>query len=561
LIQASTLFTILFAAVLGTTLKRFATWRLQRGIRLGLLEQIMQSRTVFAALTTQLSFRAFNITALILIISWVFSPLGSQASLRLVSVGRKFTADSSPVSYVDTITNQVFDSVSGVDSLLTSLKPSYISSVLGPTNIKNGTMDLFGNVKIPWLLDDGPQDFDGWGTFSRANLTEGAFSSLVGVPIVSLANRNSSIVIETTYLGLDCDKPTGDKQVNINVNSTTVVNGTFSGPNTTVDSTDAIYPIWQVAMNQYVSNDYFYGYPEQLVNVSDANIPQATFLFQTRGPWVARCAINQHYIESNVSCQAVADSNFPVCLVQAQRISPKKHAPSTVTTLSFQSTFDYMAKEWILATDPLLSSGYSSLSEYYLQNTSTSFIISGNSRDYADYSNVTAKQFSQRLGQLLNTWVLASQTSADTMQYPLNHRTTTAFYVEGIDVYVVSWAWLCVYCAAIAVMLLAALCSIWCAFHTSIPDILSYCSSLTRDSKFFDFAKGGSTLDGVVRAKMLRDIEVKFGEVVDQKDGVDDPFRNDFTNEISFRSGERMAYLAIAPPEYLRSPRRGLLYA
>ncbi|OAP61624.1 hypothetical protein AYL99_03827 [Fonsecaea erecta] len=556
---ASTLFTILFAAVLGTTLKRFATWRLENGVKLGLLEQIMQSRTFFAAVTTQLAFPAFNLTALILLASWVFSPLGSQASLRLVSTGRDYTAQSGVVSYVDTITNQVFSSVSGVDSLLTSLKPSYISSVLGPTTMKNSTMDLWGNVRIPWLPDSLEKDADGWTKLSRANMTEGSFSALVGVPITSLANQNSSFVVETTYMNLDCDKPQDQKEININFN-VTAGNGTFLGPNTTVNSEDAIYPFWQVAMNQFVSDDYyFYGYPEELVNLTDVNLPQATFLFQTRGPWVAKCQINQIYIESNVSCQSAPDSELPACAVTAQRNSPKKHAPSTVTTLSFPSTFSYLTQTWILATDPLFSSGYSSLSEYYLQNTSAAFILSGNGRDYADYSGVTARQFSQRLGQLLNTWVLSSQVSADIMQYGLNHKTTTAFYQEGFDVYVVSWAWLGVYCASIGVMQIAAFCTIWCAYHTTIPDVLSFCSSLTRDSTYFDFAKGGSALDGIVRARMLRDVEVKLGEVVDPR--TDNGFRSDFVNDIPDRPGERLASLAVAPSEYLRSPRRGLLYA
>ncbi|ETI24681.1 hypothetical protein G647_04050 [Cladophialophora carrionii CBS 160.54] len=559
---ASTLFTILFAAVLGSTLKRFATWRLENGIKLGLLEQIMQSRTFFTALTTQLSFRAFNVVTLVLLTSWIFSPLGSQASLRLVSVGREVTTHSDLVSYVDTVTNQLFSSVSGVDSLLTALKPSYVSSVLGPTTMKNGTTDLFGNVKIPWLVEGAENDADGWVALSQSNLTEGSFSSLVGVPIALLANQNSSFVIETTYMNLDCNKPRNETEVNINLNSTTIVNGTFSGPNTTVDSADfAIYPSWQVAMNQFVSDDYFYGYPEQLVNVSDASIPQATFLFQTRGPWVTRCAINQIYVESNVSCQSVTDSQLPFCSVQAQRRSPNKHAPSTVTTLSFPSTFTYLTKEWILATDPLLSSGYSSLSEYYLQNTSSAFILSGNGRNYADYSNVTAQQFSQRLGQLLNTWVLASQTCADTMEYPLNHQNTTAFYTDGFDVYVVSWSWVGVYCAAIGVMVLAACCTIWCAFHTTIPDVLSYCSSLTRDSKFFEFAKGGSTLDGVLRARMLQDVEVKLGEVAEQQAVTNDQYRSGFVNDVNPGANERVSYLAIAPAQYVRSPSRGVLYA
>jgi hypothetical protein len=144
--------------------------------------------------------------------------------------------------------------------------------------------------------------------------------------------------------------------------------------------------------------------------------------------------------------------------------------------------------------------------------------------------------------------------------YGLNYRNTTATYFEGREVYLISWGWLAIYCASISVMLIAALFSIWCAFNTTIPDVLSYCSSLTRDSKYFDFAKGGSTLDGVVRAKMLRNVEVKLGEVVEQDDQ-QGQFRNDFVNDLSYRPGEGVPQLAIAPPEYLRTPKRGMLYA
>jgi hypothetical protein len=128
----------------------------------------MQSRTVFQALTTQLSFRVFNFTALILIIAWAFSPLGSQASLRIVSTGRHLNSSSSIVTHQDSITNQIFDSVSGVESLVTSLKPAYISSVLGSDSVKNGSMDLQGNVKIPWLVSSGVADVDGWVNIPRA---------------------------------------------------------------------------------------------------------------------------------------------------------------------------------------------------------------------------------------------------------------------------------------------------------------------------------------------------------------------------------------------------------
>lgn len=557
---ASTLFTILFAAVLGSTLKRLATWRLQKGIRLGQLEQIMQSRTVFAALTTIVVFRAINLTALVLFCAWVFSPLGSQASLRLVSTGTLFTTNSSLVSHVDTITNNIFESTSGVSSLMTALKPSYVSSVLGPSTLKAGSTDLYGNPKIPWLRTDGEKDENGWRDLSKVNLTEGSYSSLVGLPIASLANRNSSFVVETTYVNLDCEKPKNETLIKISLNMTAVANGTFSGPNTTASADNSgIPPSWQVAMDQYVSDAYFYGYPELLANDTDADIPQGTLLWQTpHGPWQSRCKINQIYVESNVSCYSVADVQIPKCTVRSQRESPKKHAPSTVNIFSYASTFNSMAQRWILATDPLTSSGFSSLSEYYLQNTSATFILSGNGRNYADYSNVSAEEFSHRLGQLLNSWALGSQVSADTMQYALNYHNLTAFYVEGHPVYICSWPWLTVYCVGIGVMFTAALISIYCSFNTTIPDILSYCSTLTRDSRFFHSSKGGSTLDGLVRAKIMRDVEVRLGEVADQSANSLSG-GNGFQNVVREDQGPR--YLAIAPPEYLRPPKRGIVYA
>jgi hypothetical protein len=430
--------------------------------------------------------------------------------------------------------------------------------------MKNGTMDMYGNPKIPWLRTDLEKDADGWMDLSKLAITEGSYSSLIGVPIDRLQNRNSTFVVETTYMALDCQKPQNETLVNIDTNTTTLLhpNGTFYGPNTTAYNgiENGIYPSWEVAMDQFVSNAYFYGYPEQLVNISASDAPpQATFLFQTRGPWVSRCKINQVYVESAISCQSIRDSQIPQCAVKAQRPSPKKHAPSTITTFSFPTTFTYMTQQWILATDPLTSSGYSSLTEYYLQNTSANFILSGNGRNYADYTNVTASQFSQRLAQLANTWVLASQVNANLMSYfGMAYQNLTVTYTDTQDVYDVSWPWLAVYCVSIAVMLVAALVSIICSFATTIPDVLSFCSTLTRDSPYFPQAHGGTTLDGTNRARILRDVKVKLGEVVaedEDKRGLD---ANGFVNAIP---EDKVRQLAIAPPEYVRTPGRGVIYA
>ncbi|ETN39780.1 uncharacterized protein HMPREF1541_06006 [Cyphellophora europaea CBS 101466] len=560
----STLFTILFAAVVGTTLKRFGTYCLGKGVKIGFLEQIMQSRTFFAAVTTQISLGLINITAIILLCTWTFSPLGSQACLRLITTKIEHTVSSSLVSHVDTITNQVFDSTSGVSSLLTSLKPTYVSTILSPPATQNSSMDLWGNVKIPWMRDDLEKDDEGWADLTKSSFSEDSYSALVGVPIANLANLNSSFVIETTYISLDCEKPKDEPLVDIRTNFTTARNGTFLGPNTTVtDGSVGIYPSWQVAMDQFVSNAYFYGYPQQLENFTSDEVKQANFLFQTRNA-VSICKIDQAYVESNVSCVAQNTVSTPGCAVRAQRLSSRKHAPSAVTTFSFPSTFEYLASEWILATDKLSSSGYSSLAEYYLQNTSAQFILAGNGREYANYSNVTAEQFSVRLGQLLNTWILAGQVSADTMAYNLDHQNITASYSEGEPVYVCSWGWLVAYCVSILVMLAAALLTIWCAFHTNIPDVLSYCSSLTRDSRYFEYMPGGgSTMDGLQRARLMRDVEIKLGDVGEPPGLAAAPHQQQyqqggFRNELPLN---QLGYLAIGLSDQVRVARRNTLYA
>jgi len=520
----------------------------------------MQSRTFFATITTQLSFRALNVAAVVLLLIWLFSPLGSQAALRLISIGTQTASEADLASYVDTIENNIFSSRSGEVSLMTALKPMYVSSMLGSPTVKASTMDLWGNVKIPYLLADAEQDADGWSHFSNLNLTESSYSALVGIPIISLANRNSSFVLETTYMNLDCSRPADEPLINISLN-TSSPNGTFIGPNTTSSGDTGVYPVWQVALNQFVNDGlYFDGYPELLVNDTDAAIPQGTLLFQTRGPWVSRCKINQIYVESNVTCQSQSSTQVPACSVLAQRTSPQSHAPSTVTTISFPSVFVAAAYFWIRATDTLLESGYSSLTEYYLQNTSASFILSGNGRDYANYTNVTAAAFSSRLGQLLNTWFLASQVSADTMAYGLIHRNTTAIYTDVHAVYVCSWKWLIIYCVSIVVMLSAALFSIWCAFHTNVPDILGCCSSLTRDSRYFHFARGGSTLDGLERARILRNVEVRLGEVVDQSRHLHTNRARHDADEFGALS-DGLGLLAVAPSDCVRTPKRGAWYA
>ena len=49
---------------------KFAAWRLERGVSLGVLEQLMGSKTVFGTLSTQVILRTFNVAGVVLVLLW-----------------------------------------------------------------------------------------------------------------------------------------------------------------------------------------------------------------------------------------------------------------------------------------------------------------------------------------------------------------------------------------------------------------------------------------------------------------------------------------------------------
>ncbi|KAF2649418.1 hypothetical protein K491DRAFT_200622 [Lophiostoma macrostomum CBS 122681] len=80
-----TVFPILFAGVIGAFLNALATWRLEEGISVVSLEYLLQSRTVLGTITTPFSLQTLNMLAPGLLLLWALSPVGGQASLRLIA--------------------------------------------------------------------------------------------------------------------------------------------------------------------------------------------------------------------------------------------------------------------------------------------------------------------------------------------------------------------------------------------------------------------------------------------------------------------------------------------
>jgi hypothetical protein len=190
--------------------------------------------------------------------------------------------------------------------------------------------------------------------------------------------------------------------------------------------------------------------------------------------------------------------------------------------MSFPGYFDNFALQLIMATGNLPRFGFSSPAEYYLQNPSAAFILSSNDDQPAALGSISAEQMSIRLGQLMNTFQLGSQVYKHLSSgLGSSGRNTTATVTVLYEVYVCSWSWLAVFFVATFTMLVAALSSAWWGLRTTIPDVLGYCSSLTRDSRHLNL-RGGGTLDGMERARLLKDYQIRLGAISCEGGGIDE---------------------------------------
>jgi hypothetical protein len=100
---------IIFAAVVAQVLKAWATFKVERGIKLMELEQLVGSNSFGSAIKQPLMLRKLNLLTLVLLLVWCLSPLGTQALQRVYTKTPNFEESSMEVKYLDTTGyNQAF---------------------------------------------------------------------------------------------------------------------------------------------------------------------------------------------------------------------------------------------------------------------------------------------------------------------------------------------------------------------------------------------------------------------------------------------------------------------
>ncbi|KAF4556410.1 Hypothetical protein D9617_1g082870 [Elsinoe fawcettii] len=202
-----TIFPLLFAAIVAPSLKVFARYVSERSSqKLGLLELLVGCRTVLSTLECQLLLGRLTATGVCLLLLWILSPLGGQASLRLLHLGEALTNIERPMLYLDTTSDRlyrrsVFENDFNAVYRHTRLASIFSSSLLASKATKNAPQDLWGNVKIPRVssLRDTAVGPGGWYSVPN-NLSMEEYTSLVGIPIVrQVAEPRSTSEFDLMY--------------------------------------------------------------------------------------------------------------------------------------------------------------------------------------------------------------------------------------------------------------------------------------------------------------------------------------------------------------------------
>jgi hypothetical protein len=547
--QAPSAFPIVFAAAVGRAIRVLALWRLERGDRLGVLDQLFGATSVFQAAMTQLHLRAYGWLGLALTALWLLSPFGGQASLRIVESGDSRNTSTTNLEYLsmfyrpeDPFSNSTV--VVASDYSQSQTDAFFTSALIGSREVKYSAYDTWGNVKIPMLESINstqfPKDKEGWTPLEHLTSHDLECSSLIGVPISGLPNADASakFKIETSYWFVDCPVlREGRKDFEL-------ANQTLDGPagfhltsNTTQRST------FDGQLNPFVQ-------PRQL---------------KYYGTWVERgtrrhydyaeCDITTSFVEvevqcSRYSCTALRMRFSRVPLLPTFQASDQYfRAVQSSYDKPFQFSTNWTALDGLGTVLPTLDDVFGNFSqafaglttdfgganatgtpaEYYFLDEISPYNF--NASEMVSLSTLHPQLFGIRLAQLMNTFYLAALGSeiislgrAPSFLYLLQNRrsnlhdllNTTASTVST-NVFLCNTRWLAILLIATSFVLFAGIVGIVLAFLSQAPVLAMNASTLLRAAADSRVPAGGMAMDDDERGRLLKDVRVRLGDLAGEE--------------------------------------------
>lgn len=571
----------------------------------------MASQSVWGTVESQFLMRRLTLVGVNLLFLWAMSPLGGQASLRLLERSTSTAANFMPLRYLSTGPGSAVWAMTSStyvesDGGLTQVEPLYAAALFGSDQVKKGPEDTWGNVKIPFT-----HDLNASWTLVPTNISKPEdYRALVGIPVIGRpTNRDGSFNLETSHLTVECepfkttivgksnytelqkivpgqiwknmsenDSPWGEKST-----------GGSTGGKTATFFLQTDLPLSQGDDGRF---DAYAGYVNTSANGRVYPKRQITYAsmvgFEPRGNTTlnfANCSLGQIHIETTINCTlgscSATQQRRSLVDLRNENVTPFDHILIAQLALTaFPKTFG-----WSRGSNPTEQFLFNATAFQFVSPTSNL----GDNVGWVDLASLSTDVFAKRLSLLLNTYYqltiapnaylgnlpqnnysafgLDTIPATDVDVYLPSNLTTknTTFvdwynpfqvetYSSGIyfigattnstistthAIFVCNFAWLGLLFAAAGTIFITGVASLVLKWKTLGPEMFGFVTSMTYENRFVKVPDGGSMLNGMERARLLKDVEFRVGDV---------------------RGDEEVGHIAFAAGVPLRNLERGRLY-
>ncbi|KAL1890955.1 hypothetical protein Sste5346_007952 [Sporothrix stenoceras] len=165
---------IVFAAVVAQCFKTYATYRVERGIKLLQLEQLVGSNSFASAMKQPIMLRRLDIYTLAIFVAWCLSPIGGQALVRVATNEWREDCTNTTIWYL---------SRNGINPVYDPANDFYEDGNDYGTHLQQATM-TFGTIFDPDAGLGGQKTNyyqDSWGN-PQTFMPSGNLSSVFGIP-------------------------------------------------------------------------------------------------------------------------------------------------------------------------------------------------------------------------------------------------------------------------------------------------------------------------------------------------------------------------------------------
>lgn len=520
------------------------------GEKLGVLDVLANSTSFACAILAQVSLRSLSVIGCVFAAVWALSPVGGQASLRIMTIGRTTVADPASFDYLSMVNS--YDDwlyASKAESTTTGL---YLAALTAPQRIKDSPMDLWDNVKIPIL-----EDIPGWtddastkGTWLNVPSQNVSYASLVGLPVSGLVSGAdfTELKLETSYWRLDCPLvqrgdicdlltadsfPTDDSPPMYNVSANDGITP-VAPPGNRCTRTDWVGHTLALASFVYTNSSGSGGAGRQCA-ANQTFVPARNLIYSgwpmygaakaDSERFSAFCTMTTSWVEVQVRCHRQE------CAVSRVRRSQLPHPPTGWTSLDDEDCiyFNYFI-DWFIRVADASGSASGALPQGYLAYPNAPSLALHGLVNATHPGDLEPAVFGLRLGQLLNTWWILSigrdlvssgvdvgkvgRVGDDVFpRYRLQLNTTSGMLTHDVAIISCSTGWFVALAVVSAVMIAASAVPLMLRFRTRTPAFSLLVSTMVKDSPYFEGSGTGSTLESSDRSRLLRHRMVRLGDV------------------------------------------------